>query len=88
MSERSAVQDPMLKYATEIGWQSISPAEARQMREGDTAALYLVDVLKAQLLKLNEGVVDASNCAEIMRRLRLLKATLEENQVALSWMRG
>ena len=23
-----------------------------------------------------------------MRRLRLLKATLEENQVALSWMRG
>ena len=30
MSERSAVQEPMLKYANEIGWQSISPSEAMQ----------------------------------------------------------
>ncbi len=50
MSERSAVQEPMLKYADEIGWQSISPSEAMQMRGGDTAALYFADVLKAQLL--------------------------------------
>ena len=33
MSERSAVQNPMLKYADEIGWESIStirgyPADA------------------------------------------------------------
>ena len=88
MSERSAVQEPMLKYADEIGWQSISPSEAMQMRGGDTAMLYFIDVLKTQLLKLNKGIVDDSNCADVMRSLGLLSATLEGNQEALFWMRG
>ncbi len=88
MSERSAVQEPMLKYADEIGWQSVSQSEAMGMRGGDTAALYFFDVLKAQLLKLNKGIVDASNCAEVMRKLGLLKPTLAGNQEALLWMRG
>ena len=88
MSERSTVQEPMLKYADEIGWQSISPSEAMQMREGDTTARYFTEVLKAQLLKLNKGVVDDSNCEDVIRKLSLLHATLEGNQEALLWMRG
>ncbi len=88
MSERSAVQDPLLKYADEIGWQSISPAEAMRMRGGNATERYLTDVLKAQLLKLNKGVVDDANCADVMRSLGLLRATLEGNQEALSWMCG
>ena len=46
MSERSAVQEPMLKYADEIGWQSISPSEALRWRGGDAATLYFHEVLK------------------------------------------
>ncbi len=88
MSERSAVQEPMLKYADEIGWQSVSQSEAMGMRGGDTAALYFFDTLKTQLLKLNDGIVDDSNCAEVMRKLGLLNATLAGNQEALLWMRG
>ncbi len=88
MSERSAVQEPMLKYADEIGWQSISSSEALQLRGGDTTSLYFTDVLKSQLLKLNKGVLDESNCADVIRRLGLLYATLEGNQEALSWLRG
>lgn len=88
MSERSAVQEPMLRYADEIGWQAISPSEAMQMRDGNIAVLYFTDVLKAQLLKLNQGIVDDSNYADVMRSLGLLSATLEGNQEALSWMRG
>lgn len=88
MSERSAVQEPMLKYAGEIGWHSIPSSEALQMRGGNTAALYFPDVLKAQLLKLNKGVIDNSHCTDIIRRLGLINATLEGNQDALSWLRG
>ena len=88
MSERSVVQDPLLKYANEIGWACVSRSEATQMRGGNTAALYFTDVLKAQLLKLNKGIVDDSNCADVMRQLGLLNATLEGNQEALLWMRG
>ena len=88
MSERSAVQEPMLKYADEIGWARVSRSQAMQMRGGDATALYFMDVLKSQLLKLNKGIVDDINCADVMRKLGLLKPTLEGNQEALSWMRG
>ena len=88
MSERSGIQVPMLKYADEIGWQPISPSEAMQMRGGNTAALYFLDVLKAQLLKLNERVIDDSNCDDVIRQLGLLNATLEGNQEAFLWIRG
>ncbi len=88
MSERSAVQEPMLKYADEIGWQSVSQSEAMHKRGGSPTALYFIDVLKAQLLKLNTGIVDDSNCADVLRQLGLLNATLEGNQEALLWMRG
>lgn len=86
MSERSAVQEPLLQYANEIGWTSVSRSEAMQMRAGDATALYFGDVLKAQLLKLNKDVVDDTNCAEVVRKLGSLKPTLEGNQDALSWI--
>ncbi|MDD9973555.1 MAG: HsdR family type I site-specific deoxyribonuclease [Candidatus Poribacteria bacterium] len=87
MSEYTTVQEPMLRYSDQIGWMRVSQAQAMQMRGGDTG-LYFSDVLQAQLLKLNEGVVDASNCADILRQLNLLRPTLEGNRDALSWMRG
>lgn len=88
MSERSAVQDPLLKYAAEIGWHSISPSEALQMRGGDTTSLYFTDILHAQLMKLNRGMLSESECTDVMRQLRSLTSTLEGNREALSWMRG
>ena len=87
MSERSAVQDPMLKYADAIGWKSVSRSEAMQMRRGETGR-YFVDVLKTQLMELNRGILDESRCGEILRQLNLLRPTLEGNQDALSWLRG
>ena len=87
MSERSAVQDPMFKYADEIGWESISRPEAMQMRCGDTG-LYFADVLKTQLMKLNGDILDQSCCEDAMRQLNLLRPTLEGNEDALSWLRG
>jgi type I restriction enzyme R subunit len=87
MAERAAVQDPMLKYADEIGWESISRLEAAQKR-GDNTGLYFTDILQAQLMKLNGGILDESRCGEIVRQLNLLNPTLEGNQDALSWLRG
>ena len=87
MSEHSVVQNPMIKYADEIGWKSVSRSEAMQMRRGDTG-VYFADVLKAQLMKLNRGILDESRCQEIVRQLTLLNPTLEGNQDALSRLRG
>ncbi len=87
MSERAAVQNPMLTYADEIGWRSVSRLEAMGMRGGDTG-LYFADVLKSQLMRLNGGILDESLCDEIVRQLNLLNPTLEGNRDALSWLHG
>ena len=87
MSERSAVQNPMIKYTDEIGWESISRLEATQKR-GDNTGLYFTDILQAQLMRLNGAILDQPRYGEIMRQLNLLSPTLEGNQDALSWMRG
>lgn len=87
MSERSSVQNPMIKYAQHVGWQHVSPAEALKLRGGDTA-IYFTYVLRSQLLRLNPGVVDADRASEILRKLNLLRANLEGNRDSLSWLRG
>lgn len=87
MSERSAVQNPMLQYADEIGWEYIAPEDALRLRGGDTG-LYFAEILEAQLLRLNPGVVDISRAAEIIRQLNLLNPTIEGNRDALSWLQG
>ncbi|MDE0041754.1 MAG: type I restriction endonuclease, partial [Candidatus Poribacteria bacterium] len=87
MSERDAVQNPMLRYADEIGWECVSASQALRMRGGDTN-LYFADPLETQLLKLNRDVLDEALCKEILRQLNLLHPTLEGNREALAWLRG
>src|ERR1017187_3885094 len=87
MSERSAVQNPMLKYSQEIGWEYVRPDDALALRGGDTG-LYFSGILEAQLVRLNPGVVDLSRTPDILRRLNLLKPTIEGNREAHSWLRG
>jgi type I restriction enzyme R subunit len=87
MTERSAVQNPMLKYAQEIGWEYVKPEDALAMRGSDTG-LYFSGILEAQLIRMNPGVVDLSRTPDILRRLNLLKPTIEGNREAHSWMRG
>jgi type I restriction enzyme, R subunit len=87
MSERSAVQNPMLKYAEEIGWEYVRPDDALAFRGGD-AGLYFTGVLEAQLVRSNPEVVDTNRTGDILRRLNLLKPTLEGNREAHTWLRG
>lgn len=87
MSERSAVQNPMLQYAQEIGWEYITPDNALRLRGGESG-LYFTSILERQLLRLNPDVVDDARCADILRQLNLLRPSIEGNRDALEWMRG
>lgn len=87
MSEKSAVQNPLLKYAERIGWQRVSATDALALRGGDTG-LYFTTVLAQQLVRLNPGSVDNDRAADIVRRLSLLRPTIEGNRDALLWLRG
>jgi len=87
MSEKSVVQYPILKYASEIGWDCINRNDTLNLRRGESST-YFTDVVKSQLLKLNSDVINAARSAEIIRQLNLLSPTIEGNQAALSWLRG
>ncbi len=87
MSERSAVQNPMLKYAEQIGWQYATPEEALRLRSGNTG-LFFTQILQEQLQRLNPNIFDEVRATEVIRRLRLLKPTIEGNRDALQWLRG
>lgn len=87
MSERSAVQNPMLKYAQAIGWEYVPPAHALRLRGGESG-MYFTSILERQLLMLNPDVVDDARCADILRQLNLLKPSIAGNRDALAWMRG
>jgi type I restriction enzyme R subunit len=87
MSERSAVQNPMLKYAEQIGWEYVRPDDALSLRSGDEG-LYFKGILEAQLVRLNPRIVDASRTEDILRRLKVLKPTIVGNREAHSWLRG
>jgi type I restriction enzyme, R subunit len=87
MSERSAVQNPMIRYAQQIGWTYVRPEEALRLRGGETGRFF-TDVLAAELVALNSGVVNAARAAEVIRQLSLLNPTIQGNRDALGWMRG
>ena len=87
MNEYTAVQEPMLRYAEQIGWITVSRTDALQMRGGNSK-LYFADVLDSQLLKLNREVLDDVLCREILRQLDLINPTRDGNRDALSWLRG
>lgn len=55
MSEVTAVQNPMLRYADQIGWRRVGRREALQWRGGESG-LFFNDVLRQQLIALNPGV--------------------------------
>ncbi len=88
MSERDAVQNPMLRYAGEIGWECVSASQALQMRGGDITKFYFAELLESQLLTLNRNLLNDDRCKEILRQLNLLHPTLQGNRDALAWLRG
>lgn len=87
MSERSAVHNPMIRYAQQIGWTYVRPEEALRLRGGESGRFF-TEVLGAQLIALNAGVVDTGRAAEVIRQLSLLNPTIQSNRDILAWLRG
>ena len=87
MSEWSAVQQPMIRYAAEAGWAHVPQGEALKLRGGEER-LFFFQTLKSQLLALNPAILDDARANDIIRQLTLLHASIEGNRDALAWLRG
>ncbi len=77
----------MIRYAIESGWTYVSPNDALRLRGGE-AGLVFHDVLAAQLLRLNPGVMDRSRAEDLISRLVRVRPTIEGNLAAWEYLRG
>ena len=87
MSERKIVQEPLIKYARQIGWTYLTRDEAVALRQGE-AGLFLYSILKEQLINLNKGIINNEKANEIIKRLENVKNSIEGNQEILQYLKG
>ena len=87
-SEHYTVQNPLVRYAQDSGWEYLPPEEALRLRGGEATPL-LHPVLVEQLQRLNPGVVTtATKAEEVVRRLLSVRADIEGNREAWEYLRG
>ena len=81
-TERSSVQNPIIEYATQIGWSYLSPDDAVRMRSGETG-LILRQIFSSQVIRLNSDFANLETANIIVKRLEnTITATIEGNQKA------
>ena len=86
-TESSVVQNPLIKYAAQVGWTYISRDDATTLRKGETGLL-LYDLLSQKLLHLNPKVLDQGNVGEVIKRIETVRNSIEGNEVILQFLKG
>lgn len=86
-TERATVQDPLVKYAGQVGWEYVEPEKALVFRRGETG-LFFYQVLCDQLIVLNPDFVTAANVGEVGKRMESARNAIEGNEETLLWLRG
>ncbi|MDD3182742.1 MAG: HsdR family type I site-specific deoxyribonuclease [Alphaproteobacteria bacterium] len=86
ISEAGSVQFPMVKHAVEIGWTSLTPDAAKELRGGEDG-MYLRSVLTNKLLAFNNWL-SADAARSVVETLEAIPATIEGNRDVLTWLRG
>jgi len=86
-SERSSVQNPMIRYATDIGWQYIDPDEALRLR-GGTTGLVFRELFINQMVRLNPDFMDNILAEELIKNISRIQPTIEGNLIAYEYLKG
>lgn len=86
ISEAKSVQFPMVKHASAVGWEQLTPEEAEGMRRGRANMLF-PQVLEDKLRQFNPWLSD-DQARAIVESIEALPATIEGNREVLRWLRG
>ena len=82
-SERKTVQNPILRYAVDLGWQYLKREEALDFRDGETGIFFL-SILKQKLKEFNPWLLETEVDDVIRELLERTKFNLEGNQKVLN----
>lgn len=86
-TEMSAVQNTLVQYAAEIGWEYIKPEEGLRLRGGKTG-LVLKEVFKDQMARLNSDFIDSIMIEELIKKIERLPPRVEGNLEAWEFLKG
>ena len=86
ISEAKSVQFPMVKHASAVGWEQLTPEEAEGMRRGRANMLF-AQVLEDKLQEFNAWLTE-DQARAIVESIEALPATIEGNREVLRWLRG
>jgi len=86
-SERGVVQEPFIRYATEVGWVRLSQDDALSERGGESGLL-LYPTLRRKLLELNPGILSPDHVEQVISRIEGARASIEGNAEVLAWLRA
>src|SRR5436190_14130972 len=86
-TEVITVQDPLVHYAGEIGWETVRQSKALSLRKGE-GGVFFYNLLEETLLRLNPGVITLENVDDVIRRLEGVRNSIDGNAEILAWLRG
>lgn len=85
--EKAGVQNPILRYAQDVGWTFLPRLEAERLRRGEGGVL-LHEVAVAQLQKLNPATVDHLRAEEIIKAIAGIRPSIEGNMAVWEYLCG
>jgi type I restriction enzyme, R subunit len=85
--ERRAVQNPFVRYASDVGWDYLNREQAEVNRGGESGLIF-TDVLIAQLQALNPDTVNRDRAEELGRRVVRILPTIQGNLDVWEHLRG
>src|SRR6266508_3543832 len=85
--ERRTVQEPLIRYVTQVGWAHLDPEEALSLRRGESGTL-LYPTLREKLIALNPGVLTLDSADAVIARIEAVRTNIEGNAEVLAWLRG
>ncbi len=85
--ERRTVQEPLIRYVTQVGWAHLEPEEALSLRRGESGTL-LYPTLREKLIALNPGVLTLDSADAVIARIEAVRTNIEGNAEVLGWLRG
>ena len=84
--ERASVQNPLITYATAIGWTYISQEDALTFRGGETGFVFK-ETFISQLQKLNDFITQPL-AEELIRKIEATPPTIQGNLDAWEYLKG
>ncbi len=85
--ERSAVQNTLINYATQVGWEYVKPERALELRGGRTGLLFK-EVFINQMLKLNKKFITKQMIEDLIKKLERLPVRINGNLQAWEYLKG